>query len=59
MPQGGSMRVAIRRTLRVGPQAGTEIEDLGVEPDVTHRTTLPDLLGNDVDLLEEAARLLP
>jgi hypothetical protein len=53
------MRVAIRRTLRVGPQAGTEIEDLGVEPDVTHRTTLPDLLGNDVDLLEEAARLLP
>ena len=59
LPKGGSMRVAIRRTLRVGPQAGTEIEDLGVEPDVTHRTTLRDLLGKDVDLLEEAARLLP
>jgi hypothetical protein len=53
------MRVAIRRTLRVGPQAGTEIEDLGVEPDVTHRTTLRDLLHQDVDLLEAAGRLLP
>lgn len=59
LPKGGNMRVAIRRTLRVGPQAGTEIEDLGVEPDVTHRTTLRDLLKNDADLLEEAARLLP
>jgi hypothetical protein len=59
LPKGGNMRVAIRRTLRVGPQAGTEIEDLGIEPDVTHRTTLRDLLNNDVDLLEAAAGLLP
>ncbi|MGH6692499.1 MAG: S41 family peptidase, partial [Gammaproteobacteria bacterium] len=59
LPRGGNMRVAIRRTLRVGPQAGTEIEDLGVEPDVTHPTTLNDLLRNDADLLNKAAELLP
>jgi DNA/RNA endonuclease G (NUC1)/C-terminal processing protease CtpA/Prc len=58
LPKGGSMRVAIRRTLRVGPQAGTEIEDLGVEPDVSYRTTLRDLRENDADLMEEAAKLL-
>lgn len=59
LPRGGGMRVAIRRTLRVGPQAGTEIEDLGVEPDVTHPTTLNDLLHRDADLLKKAADLLP
>jgi DNA/RNA endonuclease G (NUC1) len=59
LPRGVNMRVAIRRTLRVGPQAGTEIEDLGVEPDVTHPTTLDDLLKNDADLLKQAAGLLP
>ena len=59
LPKGSGMRVAIRRTLRVGAQAGTEIEDLGVEPDVTHRTTLRDLRENDADLMEAAARLLP
>ncbi len=58
LPRGGDMRVAIRRTLRVGPQAGTEIEDLGVEPDRTHQTTRRDLLENDRDLLEAAVRLL-
>jgi C-terminal processing protease CtpA/Prc len=58
LPRGGDMRVAIRRTLRVGPQAGTEIEDLGVEPDDTHQTTRRDLLQNDGDLLEAAVRLL-
>lgn len=59
LPRGGNMRVAIRRTLRVGPEAGTEIEDLGVEPDFLHRTTLRDLLHNDADLLEKAVTLLP
>ena len=58
LPRGGDMRVAIRRTLRVGPQAGSEIEDLGVEPDQTHQTTRRDLLQNDGDLLEAAVRLL-
>ena len=54
------MRVAIRRTLRVGLQAGTEIEDLGVEPTDVHDLTLRDLLERprDADLLEAAAKLL-
>ncbi|MCS3502858.1 C-terminal processing protease CtpA/Prc [Bradyrhizobium japonicum] len=59
LPKGGSMRVAIRRTLRVGAQAGTEIEDLGIEPDKIHEPTLQDLLNNDVDLFQAAAELLP
>ncbi|MET4720722.1 hypothetical protein ABIF63_004828 [Bradyrhizobium japonicum] len=53
------MRVAIRRTLRVGAQAGTEIEDLGIEPDKIHEPTVQDLLNNDVDLFQAAAELLP
>jgi len=32
LPKGANMRVAIRRTLRVGAQAGTELEDLGIVP---------------------------
>ena len=54
------MRIAIRRTLRVGLQAGTEIEDLGVEPTVVHELTLRDLLEKprDADLLDVAAALL-
>jgi endonuclease G, mitochondrial len=58
LPRGGDMRVAIRRTLRVGPQAGTEIEDLGVEPDQTQPPTRRDLLENDGDLHDAAVRLL-
>jgi C-terminal processing protease CtpA/Prc len=58
LPRGGNMRVAIRRTLRVGAQAGTEIEDLGVKPDATHTATPRDLQSSDVDLMEAAARLL-
>lgn len=58
LPQGADMRVAIRRTLRVGPEAGTELEDLGVTPDERHQMTRADLLEGNVDLLRHAARLL-
>jgi hypothetical protein len=58
LPNGGNMRVAIRRTLRVGPQAGTELEDLGVVPDHRHALTRKDVLENNADLIERAAGLL-
>jgi hypothetical protein len=58
LPKGAGMRVAIRRSLRVGPLAGTPVEDLGVTPDVRHRMTRNDVLSDNVDLLERAGQLL-
>jgi Peptidase family S41 len=58
LPKGGRLRVAIRRTLRVGPQAGTELEDLGVVPDHRHELTRNDLLNHNADLFEKAGSLL-
>ena len=52
------MRVAIRPTLRVGDQAGTELEDLEVQPDHPHRLTRNDILNDNADLLAEAANIL-
>jgi hypothetical protein len=52
------MRVAIRRTLRVGKLAGTPVEDLGVRSDVRHEMTRRDVLENNVDLLGVAGALL-
>ncbi|WP_432139455.1 MULTISPECIES: S41 family peptidase [unclassified Streptomyces] len=58
LPAGAGMRVSIRRTLRVGPNSGTPVEDLGVVPDETHRMTRRDLLEGNADLLDHAGRLL-
>ncbi|MCD7438337.1 peptidase S41 [Streptomyces lincolnensis] len=58
LPGGASLRVAIRRTVRVGALAGTPLEDLGVVPDVRHRMTRDDLLKDNVDLLAHAGELL-
>ena len=58
LPGGANLRVAIRRTLRVGEQSGTPVEDLGVQPDVVHRLTRADLLEGNVDLLAAAGALL-
>jgi hypothetical protein len=58
LPNGASMRVSIRRTLRVGELSGTPVEDLGVVPDVMHRLTRDDLLAGNVDLLDTAGQLL-
>lgn len=52
------MRVAIRRTLRVGELAGTPVEDLGVQPNERHRMTRRDVLEGNVDLLDRAGALL-
>ncbi|GAA1162703.1 hypothetical protein GCM10009630_71100 [Kribbella jejuensis] len=58
LPNGANLRVAIRRTLRVGKLAGTPVEDLGVQPHETHRMTRADLLDGNVDLLNKAGALL-
>lgn len=58
LPHGTDMRTAVRRTLRVGDNAGEVIEDLGVEPDAEHRMTRDDLLHGNRDLLQRAAEIL-
>ena len=58
LPNGSSLRVAIRRTLRVGPRAGTPVEDIGIVPDHRHFTTRNDLLKDNVDLFAAAGDLL-
>lgn len=58
LPKNSGMRVAIRRTLRVGRQAGTELEDLGVVPDHEHKMTRRDVLDGNLDLIAKAGALL-
>jgi hypothetical protein len=58
LPNGAGMRVAIRRTLRVGRRAGAPVEDLGVIPDERHDLTRNDLLKGNVDLINRAGTLL-
>jgi hypothetical protein len=58
LPKGASMRVSIRRTLRVGALAGTPVEDLGVSPDVRHAMTRNDLLNGNADLMDHAGQIL-
>jgi hypothetical protein len=58
LPKGADMRVSIRRSLRVGRQAGAPLEDLGVVPDERHFLTRNDLLSDNVDLINKAGALL-
>jgi V8-like Glu-specific endopeptidase len=58
LPGGVDMRVAMRRMLRVGPRAGTPLEDLGVTPDVWQPLTKRDLLEKNAELFAAAAKLL-
>jgi C-terminal processing protease CtpA/Prc len=50
----GDLRLAIRRTLRIGERAGAELEDLGVIPDIPYRMSRDDLLNQNIDLLMTA-----
>jgi Peptidase family S41 len=58
LPKGAEIIVAMRRSIRVGPRAGSPLEEFGVAPDVLHRMTERDLLSDNVDLLSRAARLI-
>jgi C-terminal processing protease CtpA/Prc len=58
LPRGASLRVALRRTRRVGPSLGGLVEDFGVTANIQHTTTRADLLDADRDLLALAVRTL-
>jgi C-terminal processing protease CtpA/Prc len=58
LPRGAGMRVSVRRTIRVGAQAGMPVEDLGVEPDHRHYMSRRDLMESNADLIDHAAKLL-
>jgi hypothetical protein len=58
LPSAVDMRVAIRRTLRVGAAAGTPVEDLGVVPNERHWMTRQDIEHDNIDLITHAASLL-
>ena len=59
LPYGTGMRVAVRRTLRVGEQAGVPVEDFGVHPDPpTYQLTKDDLLKKNCDLMDAAGKIL-
>jgi len=58
LPFGTDILIAFRRSGRVGPQSGNEIEDFGVTPDFLHAMTPNDILNGNADLILEATRLL-
>jgi Peptidase family S41 len=58
LPKEAGMRVAIRRTLRVGDRTGTPLEDLGVVPDERYNLTRDDVLHGNVGLLKRAGEIL-
>lgn len=58
LPKGAGMRVAIRRSLRVGANSGTPVEDLGITPDIPYRMTRRDLMEGNADLFERAGEIL-
>jgi hypothetical protein len=58
LPKGAEMIVAMRRSIRVGPRAGSPLEEFGVSPDVLHHMSRRDLLDGNVELLARAARLI-
>jgi C-terminal processing protease CtpA/Prc len=58
LPKGADMLVAMRRSIRVGKHAGRPLEELGIAPDHRHHMTRRDVLGNNRDLIANAAKLL-
>jgi hypothetical protein len=58
LPNRAGLRVAIRQCLRVGPRAGTLLEDFGVTPDDVHRPNRRDVMEGYTALFERAAGIL-
>lgn len=58
LPHGSDLRIAIRRMIRVGANAGSILEDIGITPDFLHQMTRDDVLNGNRDLIREATRIL-
>ncbi|HEX8027968.1 MAG TPA: S41 family peptidase, partial [Vicinamibacterales bacterium] len=58
LPGEAGMRVAVRRSTRVGARSGVPLEDLGVTPNERYFMTRADLLEHNVDLIARAAAIL-
>jgi len=58
LPDGADLSLVIRRVLRVGPNAGSPLEDYGVVSDERHTMTRNDITNDDADLMVAAAGLL-
>ena len=54
LPRGADLRVAVRRTTRVGTNSGNVLEDLGVVPEVPYRMSRRDVLEGNKDLIDLA-----
>ena len=55
LPKGANLSVAVRRILRKNDEP---IEDLGIVPDLLHKTTKNDLLFGNIDLIRKAMAVL-
>jgi len=55
LPRGASMRLAARRSTRVGLSAGLPVEGLGVEADAIYYPTYQDVMFGERGLMEFAA----
>jgi len=58
LPGDVDMRVAVRRSLRVGDNAGVPVEDLGIVPDDRYSMSSDDVLNGNEKLLNAAVAIL-
>jgi C-terminal processing protease CtpA/Prc len=57
-PRNIEIDVAIRRSIRVGPNEGLPVEGLGVFADVPYQMTARDVLSNNEDLINFSTQVL-
>ena len=58
LPKKADMRIAFRRSIRIGEKAGTPLEELGVIPDKQYHMTKEDLVNHNIDLMNKAGEIL-
>jgi hypothetical protein len=58
LPRDTGLRIAIRRSIRVGQREGRPLEELGITPNRRYYMTKRDLVGHNEDLITEAVQIL-